>query len=469
MRFHAAITFSFTRHGKFKIFPKRMIVKLRDLFPPAVCQFAFVLLAAGFAGCGRETDGTGGLARIREINQKEIVSKQGIFAITGATVVDGTGRPAVADGCVIVSNGTITAVGKRGDIGIPGDAQIVNAAGLTLLPGFIDSHFHLDGVHGLPARFLQNGVTSLRDPGAWIEMYDGERNSGQPVPRLFLAGPHLDMFPPAYPRDAYVVRDADEAVREVNRLADRGASVIKVYYRLPPAIIREVCKAAHARGLPVTAHLETTEAREAIEAGLDGVEHITSFGLSLVPQIEGEKYRQMVMADNNARKQGRYEVWKNIDPDDPMTDSLGIFLRNRGTFVSPTLGAFEYQAAAGQPFDTARLEGFIKMKKITGKLHRAGARIVVGSHSMIPYAETGWAFQREMELLVDSGLSPAEVISAATLQNARFFRIDDRLGSIEKGKQADLVLIKGDPLKNISVTRNVSKVMLNGVWVKQAE
>jgi imidazolonepropionase-like amidohydrolase len=106
------------------------------------------------------------------------------------------------------------------------------------------------------------------------------------------------------------------------------------------------------------------------------------------------------------------------------------------------------------------------MKKITGKLHRAGARIVVGSHSMIPYAETGWAFQREMELLVDSGLSPAEVITAATLQNARFFRIEDRLGSIEKGKQADLILIKGDPLKNISVTRNVNKVMLNGVWVK---
>jgi imidazolonepropionase-like amidohydrolase len=85
---------------------------------------------------------------------------------------------------------------------------------------------------------------------------------------------------------------------------------------------------------------------------------------------------------------------------------------------------------------------------------------------MIPYAETGWAFQREMELLVESGLRPAEVITAATLQNARFFRIDDRLGSIERGKQADLILIKGDPLKNISATRNVNRVMLNGVWVK---
>ena len=426
-----------------------------------------VALAVIFAGCEQHSGRSDGKSRpITEINQKEITLKKSVIAISGATVIDGTGGMPIINGSVIVTDGLISAVGKAADIKIPANAQVINARGLTLLPGFIDSHFHLDGVAGLPAQFLQNGVTSLRDPGAWIEAYDGERKSGRPIPRLFLAGPHIDMFPPAYPRDAYVVRDADEAVREVNRLADQGASVIKVYFRLPPAIILEVCKAAHARGIPVTGHLETTEAKEAIEAGLDGIEHITSFGLTLVPQREGEKYRQMVLADNNARKQGRYDVWKSVNPDSPMTDSLGIFLQNKGTFVSPTLGAFEYQAKAGEPLDAARLEGFAKMKKVTGKLHRAGTKIVVGSHSMIPYAETGWAFQREMELLVESGLSPAAVITAATLQNARFFRVEERLGSIEKGKQADLILIKGDPLKNISATRNVSKVMLNGVWVK---
>ncbi|WP_342083510.1 amidohydrolase family protein [Dyadobacter sp. OTU695] len=437
---------------------------LTSLFWPVACQLAFI---AVFCGCSKNPDSTSEKqVQITEINQKEITLKKVIVAITGATIIDGTGGKPIEDGCVIVTDGIISAVGKKADTEIPGNAQVVDARGLALLPGFIDSHFHLDGVQGLPAQFLQNGVTSLRDPGAWMEAYDGERKSGKPIPRLFLAGPHIDMYPPAYPRDAYVVRDADEAVREVNHLADQGASVIKVYFRLPPGIIREVCKAAHARGIPVTGHLETTEAREAIEAGLDGIEHITSFGLSLVPQRAGEKYRQMVLADNNARKQGRYEVWKNINPDSPVTDSLAVFLRNKGTFISPTLGAFEYQATVGQPLDTTRLEGFGKMKKITGKLHRGGARIVVGSHSMIPYAETGWAFQREMELLVDSGMSPAEVITAATIQNALFFRIEGRLGSIEKGKQADLILIKGDPLKNISATRNVRKVMLNGVWVK---
>jgi len=429
--------------------------------------FCQIVLLAAFCGCNRTADSpTGKPAQIGEINRKEIRLKKQTIAITGATIIDGTGAAPIENGTVVVTDGIITAVGPKTDITIPANAQIVNARGLTLLPGLIDSHFHLDGVHGLPAQFLQNGVTSLRDPGAWIEAYDDERKDLKPIPRLFLAGPHIDMFPPAYPRDAYVVRDADEAVREVNHLIDQGASVIKVYFRLPPAIIREVCTAAHARGIPVTGHLETTEAKVAIEAGLDGIEHITSFGLTLVPQREGEKYRQMVLADNNARKQGRYDVWKNINPDSPLTDSLGAFLKNKGTFVSPTLGAFEYQATPGQPLDTARLEGFNKMKKITGKLHRAGAKIVVGSHSMIPYAETGWAFQREMELLVESGLRPMDVLVAATLQNARFFRIEERLGSIEKGKQADLILINGDPLKNISAARDVRKVMLNGVWVK---
>ncbi|KAA0994101.1 amidohydrolase family protein [Dyadobacter sp. UC 10] len=403
---------------------------------------------------------------IREINQKEIPKGNKTIAITSVLIIDGNGGEPITDGCVIVRDGLIAEVGKTSEIMVPAEAERVSGAGMSLLPGFIDAHFHLDGVEGLPSLFLQNGVTSLRDPGAWIEAYDGERKSGKAVPRLFLADPHIDMFPPAYPKDAYVVRDAEEAVNQVHRMADRGASVIKVYFRLPPGIIREVCKAAHSRGLPVTGHLETTEAMEAINAGLDGIEHITSFGLSLIPQLEGEKYRQIVLADNNARKRGRYEVWQKIEVDSRQADSLARFLASKGTFVSPTLGAFEYQQETNVPLDTVRLAGFDKMKRLTGKLRKAGVRIVTGSHAMIPYAGKGWAYQREMELLIESGLSPAEVISAATIENARFFRIDDRLGSIEKAKVADLVLVRGNPLENFAAVRNIEKVMLNGTWVK---
>jgi imidazolonepropionase-like amidohydrolase len=98
--------------------------------------------------------------------------------------------------------------------------------------------------------------------------------------------------------------------------------------------------------------------------------------------------------------------------------------------------------------------------------HKAGATIVVGSHSDVPKAERGWAYQRELELLAECGLTPQEVISAATLSNARYFRADRRLGSVQPGKAADLVLLKSDPLKNISATREIARVMFNGEWVK---
>jgi len=284
------------------------------------------------------------------------------------------------------------------------------------------------------------------------------------MPRLFLTGPHLDGAPPAYPYDAFVVRDAAEAIKQVNDLAGEGATAIKIYFRIPPGMIRAITEAAHKRGLPVTAHLEIAEAMQAIEAGLDGIEHITSFGLTLTPKREAEKYRQGMLADNNFRKQGRYEVWKGLDINSTKADSLTRFLVRKGTFVSPTLGAFEYQAGNGAT-DSVKLKGFNNMKMLTAKFKKAGVHLSMGSHSMIPYAETGWAYQREMELWVESGISNSEVIHAATMQNARFFRIDNQLGSIEKGKLADLILVKGNPLQDIKAMRNIEKVMINGSWL----
>jgi imidazolonepropionase-like amidohydrolase len=262
------------------------------------------------------------------------------------------------------------------------------------------------------------------------------------------------------------VRDAEEAVTQVNRAVSQGATMIKVYFRLPPSIIREICSAAHKKGIPVSGHLEITEAMEAIEAGLDGIEHITSFGLTLAPTPVGEKFRQKVLADNNARRDGRYDLWSKIDVSGKMADSLTIFLLRKKTFVDPTLGAFEYREDS-TGLDTAKMNGFNNMKSFTGKLARQGVKIVLGSHSMITYAEKGWAFQREMELFAESGMSNSQIIVAATMENARFFRVESKLGSIEKGKIADLLLVKGNPLENISDTRNVVKVMLNGVWVRE--
>ena len=108
--------------------------------------------------------------------------------------------------------------------------------------------------------------------------------------------------------------------------------------------------------------------------------------------------------------------------------------------------------------------GSSRWKRLSDSRSKAGAKIVVGSHSDVPHAKRGWAYQRELELLVESGLTPMEAIVAGTMENARYFHIADRLGSVEAGKLADLVLVEGDPLKDISNMRRIKRVMLNGVW-----
>jgi imidazolonepropionase-like amidohydrolase len=215
----------------------------------------------------------------------------------------------------------------------------------------------------------------------------------------------------------------------------------------------------------VTAPPSTIDAADAIRAGVDGIEHITSFGTALLPLREAEKYRQAVLADNNARREGRYKVWSELDLNASRAQALLELIAQRGTFVSPTLAVFEKQAGDKDATET-HLRAFSQMLKFVGMVKRAGGRIVVGSHSSVPHAERGWAYQRELELLVAGGLSPMEALVAGTMENARFFRVADRLGSIETGKLADLILIDGDPLKDLGAMRRVKRVMLNGKWVE---
>ena len=240
--------------------------------------------------------------------------------------------------------------------------------------------------------------------------------------------------------------------------------MIKVYFRLPPGLIAMATKTAHARGIPVTAHLETVDAAVAIEAGIDGIEHITSLGPGLLPPQEAERYRQSVVANNDARQDGRYQVFSRLDLATERAGRLVALVVRRGVVLSPTLAVFESRAG-DQGADSAHVRGFQQMLALTGMARRAGAKIVVGSHSSVPHAGRGWAYQREMELLVEAGLTPMAAITAATLENARFFRVADRLGSLQSGKVADLVLVEGRPDRDITAMRRIKRVMLNGRWV----
>jgi imidazolonepropionase-like amidohydrolase len=383
-------------------------------------------------------------APVREVNQLKSADARRTVAVVGATLIDGRGGPPVADSVVVVRGERIVAAGPRASVQIPAGAEVFEARGMTVLPGLIDAHFHIDGDDSLPALFLSHGVTSLRDPGQWIEAYDAARAAVPPVPRLFLTGPHLDSPPPAYPADSYVVRDAEEARLAVKRFAEQGASAFKVYFRLPVGLIRVVCEEAHRRGLPVTSHLEIVDAGDAIRAGVDGVEHVTSFGTAMLPTRDAEKYRQSVLADNAARREGRYEVWSKADLGGARAQSIIHLMVERGTYLSPTLAIFERRAGDKETTEV-HVRGFKQMLDFTARARRG-----------------------ELELLVEAGLTPMQAIVAGTSENARFFRVAERLGSVEPGKLADLVLVEGDPLQDISRMRNVRRVMLGGAWVAGA-
>lgn len=397
-------------------------------------------------------------------NKDEIKEGNRSVAIVGATLIDGNGGEPVPNSMVIVNGNVIDFVGTQGQKDIPSGMEVLDAKGMTLLPGLIDAHYHNGYDTIMAVEYLKRGVTSVRDPGAWMDYYDPVRNTKKHIPRLFLTGPHIDTYPPAHPDNSYLIKDAVEGELAVNRFADIGATAVKVYYGLSIGMIKSICDAAHARGIPVTGHLETTNAAEAILAGMDGIEHVTSFGTMLLPARETEKYKQLIESDNAARERGRYEVWNSLNLEkNSKVEPLMQLLVDQKTFLSPTLAVFEKQYGKS---DSVEVNGFANMVKFVGMANKKGARIVVGSHTWVPYALDGYAYYREMELLKDAGLSNMEIIVSATMENARFFGIDKRLGSIEKGKLADLILLAENPLEDIKLIASVERVMLNGFFVE---
>jgi len=428
-------------------------------------RLALAVVCVAF--CSAYGEGADGEKRrpLHELNDPAAPAAGKVIAITGAKLVDGTNRPAVEDAVVVVRGDSIAAVGKRGEVEIPKDAQVVDGKSMTLLPGLIDAHFHLDGRNDRPGVFLRRGVTSVRDPGAWIEDYDTVRKSGVPIPRLFLFGPHFDCAPAAHPKDAFIVTNAQQVRDGVNRFVDQGGIAVKVYFRLPLELIQAACETAHTRGVPVTGHLELVKAVDAIGVGIDGIEHVTSFGTSLAEPDEVEKFCAAVREKNGARDPGRYALWGTLDLEhnSRLKSVIDLAVEHK-TVLCPTLAVFELRAGDKKATDVG-VRGYLNMLKFTGMYFRAGGKVVVGSHSEVPHAEYGWAYPRELELLVEAGLTPAEALRAATLEGAKYFRCDDRLGSVEVGKRADLVLVEGDPLADISAMRKVKRVMLNGVWV----
>src|SRR5690554_2767656 len=168
-----------------------------------------------------EQEGVSSENGIFALNEKDLPYEEKSKAIVGVLLIDGKGGDPIENAAVLISGNRIIAIGPGNEIDIPDGTAVLDAKGMTMVPGLIDAHFHLDRSEQLPNLFLKRGITSLRDPGAWIEAYNGERQAGYALPRLFLTGPHFDMSPPAYPHDAFIVRDEAEARIQVNKLADK--------------------------------------------------------------------------------------------------------------------------------------------------------------------------------------------------------------------------------------------------------
>ena len=392
-------------------------------------------------------------------------------------IIDGTGASPIERGRVVIEGERVAQIGSHDTVAAPADAEIVDLSGRTVVPGLIDLHFHIENDPKLALRQLSHGFTTFRDPGQWEEKFVELRRmiaaDHLAVPRIFTAGPHIDGEHPAYPNDAVVARDPEEARRLAERNIDAGASSLKIYFRLPLASARAVVDVCAARHVPCTAHLEILDARDLLLAGLEGIEHITSIGPSLLPRVQREAYRQAVLANNDARNDGRYEMFSHVQLDGPDSQALYDVLRIRHPWIDPTLAVFERRAAQPTrevPKEKVQmyLSGFENMKRLARRVSLEGARIVVGGHSTVPYAGRGEAPLREMELLVESGFTPLEVIHAATGTAAAFLYRERDLGTLQPGRLADLLVLTGDPLRNISEIRTIERVMAGGAWIDSA-
>lgn len=389
-------------------------------------------------------------------------------------IVDGTGAAPIENGRIVLQGERIVAVGAAAAVTTPAKAERVDLAGKTVIPGLIDLHFHIENDPRLALRQLAHGITAFRDPGQWNEKFVELRKmisaDALPGPRIFTTGPHIDGENPAYPADSVVARDAGEARRHAETNVSQGASALKIYFRLPMGSAKAVIDVCNAHRIPCTAHLEILDAGELISAGLHGVEHITSFGVSLLPRVQAEVYRQAVLRNNDARRDGRYRMFSAIELEGPEATALYAIVKQRRPWVDATLAVFERRAdkpSEGTTAEAAAMQaaGFRKMQQLTRRLSREGARIVAGGHTEVPFAGRGEAPWRELELLVDSGFTPLEAIAAATGTAAGFLFRDKELGTLRSGMQADLVVLGGNPAVDISAIRKVERVMVGGRWV----
>lgn len=417
------------------------------------------------------------------------------LAITGVSVVPMDGRGILRDHTVLIRDAEILEV-TRGQVRLPEGVPVLDGEGAYVIPGLWDLHVHAVADAGafFPL-FLAHGVTGVRDMGGEpdsLAAVVARLASGELLgPRLVAAGPILDgpghRWSPPFVRHLETEEEARAAVAE---LARTGVDFLKVYSGLPPEVYRALAGEAAERGLPLAGHVPfAVPASLASGLGQASFEHADPGTAGLECVDDGEARLRSALGVWGGSGYGPYLgelAALREGRDAACVRDLHRVLRENGTRVVPTLGNHVKDSAHvswealplldeprrrsclatlelfHQAGDEERKGHHAAVLADVGALHRAGVRVLAGTDTPNPCLVPGASLHDELALLVQAGLTPREALAAATVEAARFLGLADRLGTVEAGKTADLVLVRGNPVDDIGAVRNVVGVVFGG-------
>ncbi len=421
-----------------------------------------------------------------------------VVALTHVRVIDGTGAAARADQTVIIRDGIIAAMGPAASTAVPEGARVMDLTGKSLMPGMVMVHEHLyyptgPGVYGQLGEsfvrlYLAGGVTTMRTGGNVNGFMD--INMKRLVDAGSKAGPAIDATAPYLngPNtfiQMHSLKGPDDARRQVNYWADEGATSFKAYMQITRADLGAAIDEAHKRGVKVTGHLCSVTYSEAADLGIDNLEHAflasTDFVPTKLPDVcpgqgtgqqtiasldeNGEPFKALVrkLIEKKVTLTTTPAVFETFTPGRPMPPGLEVL-------VTPLREQFE-QGFARTAKSTQSIYStlFPKAMKLDLAFARAGGMLIAGTDptgggGVIP----GFSNQRTIELLVESGFTPLEAIKIVTLNGAEYLGRSKTVGSITVGKQADLVVIAGDPSSTIADVRKVELVFKQGLGFDSA-
>jgi imidazolonepropionase-like amidohydrolase len=382
--------------------------------------------------------------------------------ITNARLFDGTGSDAQSNVTVEIRNGRIAAVRK----GQPSATQSVNtpvldAAGKTVLPGLMDNHYHywnaFDG-----SSLLMHGITTIRDPGTAISTFmnfkDAIANGILEGPDIFGTGPLIDGWPGYHPAVDVELTKPEAAAPLVRALKAQGVDAIKVYFMLNPAVLQAAVAEAKKLGLPTTAHIGVrTSWGEAVDFGINGLCHIRVWKDFLPPELQPNGENETLDGQKNmiARMQSD---WREIDPQSPAVQALIEKIVKNDVALDPTLagqsaGDYQKKMLGFEQYEAAK-ESYEKMKQFLRRAYESGAIILAGT-------DNGSLFE-ELEAYAAAGIPNKGILLSVTALGAKWLGKSADFGTVEVGKRANLILVDGDPLKDIKELRKITLVIKDG-------